>query len=254
MEFLKEEYLKPATPYMLRNDGTVIECFPMHPYLKYIIQDNNNNQIEYLFNKHPEFIDWFYNNTNHEEVKNEIKLFVNSVLNNNAYNIDNKDIFNQYLTDTIVLNIEDIEEIYLELNNELNQEFCRIRTSDMRFGGTSGNTYFRISSTDFNWFNIIWKLVYDNRNFITNVTICTDAQSKCGRPQFYNHNGIIINELPVDNFLNLSGNPVIEKKDIISNDLQSGKSLMESLSYVYPGHINNYFNIKLSNYINHNFK
>ena len=67
------------------------------PYFKYIIQDNNKNQIEYLFNKHPEFIDWFYNNTKHEEIKKELNLFISSIINNNNYNIDNKNYYiNKY--------------------------------------------------------------------------------------------------------------------------------------------------------------
>ncbi len=255
MKLINEKCLKLATPYMLRNDGELIECSPMHPYFKYIIQDNNKNQIEYLFNRHPEFIDWFYNNTKHKEIKEELNLFISSIINNDNYNINNKNYYiDKYNVNNTNNNTYDIEQLFLELNNELNQEFCRVRTSNMKFGGESKDIYFRISSTNFNWFNIIWNLVYENKKFIETITICTDTQSRGGKPEIYNHNGIKINQLNIDDFLNLSGNPIIENKDNIINNLQKGNSLIESFNSIHPGHINNCFDILVKNYIETNFK
>lgn len=256
MEFLKEEYLKSATPYMLRNDGKLIECSPMHPYIKYNIYDNNKNQIEQLFNLRLKFIEWFYNNTQHQEIKEEILNFISNVINSNLYDINNiEEVQTKFnLPSATTRDENDIEEQFLELNNEMNQEFCRVRTSNMRLGGTSGDTYFRISSANFNWFDIIQNIVLENQNFITSVSISTDTQSRGGRPIFYSHNGIKIFELPTDEFLTLSGNPIIESNNYSVNSLMQGKSLMESFDYIHPGHVNNCFNILFKDYCNKYFK
>ena len=151
MKVLKEEWLKPATPYMLRNDGLLIDCSPLHPYIKYLIWSDNKSQIELLFNDHFDFLEWFKKNTQHNEVKTEIDKFISAVIRNGSYDINNA----IEPKDVVDLSTDDIESMFIELNNEMNQEFCRVSTSNMRFGGTSGNVYFRIRSTDFNWFDVI---------------------------------------------------------------------------------------------------
>ena len=59
--FIIEE-LSKATPYMLRNDEQLIECSPLHPYIKYVHEDI----LECI--KHPRTdrfssLVWFYRNT-----------------------------------------------------------------------------------------------------------------------------------------------------------------------------------------------
>ena len=248
MKVLKEEWLKPATPYMLRNDGLLIDCSPLHPYIKYLIWSDNKSQIELLFNDHFDFLEWFKKNTQHDEVKTEIDKFISAVIRNGSYDINNA----IEPKDVVDLSTDDIESMFIELNNEMNQEFCRVRTSNMRFGGTSGDVYFRISSTDFNWFDVIRKLVADNKDFVETVTITTDTQAKGGRPQTYEHNGTKVYQLPTDEFLTLSGNPIIEK-DNICKELEKGSSLMEAFSNIHPSHINSCFYTLRKNWINENF-
>ena len=47
----------------------------------------------------------------------------------------------------------DIEAAFEKLSMDLNQEFCRARTSNLRWAGDSNEIYFRISSLEFNWFD-----------------------------------------------------------------------------------------------------
>ena len=65
MRILKELYLKPYNAYMLRDDSLLFECNTIHPYIKYLFNDADNNQIEFLFNKNYLALKWFFDHTFH---------------------------------------------------------------------------------------------------------------------------------------------------------------------------------------------
>lgn len=101
----------------------------------------------------------------------------------------------------------DVVDIAKQLSSRINEEFVRVRTSHMTTPSTANQgIYFRISSKYTNWFDIIWKLVYDNRNWIQAVTIVTDLKSK-GKETYYRFGNLIANELSTQEFLTLGGNP-----------------------------------------------
>ena len=180
--------ISPMTPYMLRNDGVLLECGSLHPYVN--ISSNQSFEDSYgIAKENPRNIKWFINNTNQDEVK---KL--------------GKKLLKDDLT----------EEEFNRLNDLTNQEFCRVRTSNfkVRFGGNNGEIYFRISSKGFNWFDLIWEVVMNNKNVIKNVTVVKDTQSLGGKEfNYYLVDGKKLDHLDVEEFLTLKGNPIIESKE-----------------------------------------
>ena len=279
MKFIKEhmnEALDKATPYMLRNDGRLFNVFPIHPYMKYIITDTDKKSIEDLLNRRFNYIAWFYKNTQYQSVKDNIELFLASVYQNSVVK-DSDNIFvinwEQVISDCneqldldiptitrslnednkLLSNIDDIYSLYEYLNDETNQEFLRVRTSSMKFGGRSGDIYFRISSTDFNWFDLIWTLVYENRDWIESVTVSTDTQARGGVVKFYQHNNIVVNRLSTNDFITLSGRPVFEELDDTRYEISFGKSLNEIFQDIHPQHIHNCFTSLVETYIERNF-
>lgn len=234
---LVETILKEATPYMLARDGELIECGVMHPYLKYIIQNSNEREICSLFNDRIDHIKWFLKYCKNESILADLQLFIDCVYNTSFYNVD-KELMDKELhinkhEDTG--NRFDIEALFELLNRELNQLWLKIRTSHMRLRGNSRDIYIRVGSSGFNWFDTIWKFIYDNRNWITSVTITNDPQASEKPVSFYKHGDLIINQIPTEEFITLSGNPLIEK---LYARLDCNKSLNEIFFEVHPQHIN----------------
>ena len=196
---------------MLRNDGKVFELSGIHPY---IWDEDTKDDLYTLFTDFFEDMVWFYHNTKEEYTKTLIENLVCYVVN---YGRDDDIISSDTEIDYIESNFPNIDFSDCEYNNlddaielangidtEVNNEFLRVRISDRQYGGTNKNIYFRVSSDGFNWFNLIWKFVNDNKSYIDNVTI--EKQNgqiyKSGRDSF--------DHIPVDDFLALPGNPIIE--------------------------------------------
>ena len=149
---------------------------------------------------------------------------------------------------------ETISALTEVLNRETNNEFCRIRTSNMYHGGDDSTIYFRISSIGFNWFDLIWNVAHDSRNRYDYITVVRDEQSSkltSGANKYYRLNGVPVNNMPIDDFVSLSGNPIIEHRmnipmashieDIMKN-INSGIPLFESIYgniFVKPAIIDN---------------
>lgn len=191
---LKEgESVTPTTPYMLRNDGELLKCGEVHPYIKSSLTQSFENVYKEL-EKHAHWVEWFKVNSKQERVKVLCDKFLKEGLDEKEFN---------------------------ELNDLTNQEFCRVRTSNykMKFGGDNGEIYFRISSKNFNWFDLIWKVVADNKNSIKNVTVMRDTQSLGGKDfDYYEIKGVKLTHIDVDTFLTLSGNPVIEDYEGVKDE------------------------------------
>lgn len=199
-EALEEDIkmLDITTPYMLRKDGRLIRCGEMHPYIKMSQTASNETNLKTL-ESHPEFLDWFEKYCMDDSTASLIDEFEKET------NLDNK------------------YELMNLLNNITNQEFCRVRTSNykVKFGGDNGEIYFRISSNGFNWFDLIWNVVNTYQNQIKNVTVINDKQSKGGKEfdYYYDH-------IPVNDFLTLKGNPIIEELDTdLTEDIEKHDDL-----------------------------
>ena len=170
--------LPEMTPYMLRQDGALLKCGDIHPYIKMSTKTSYETNLHTL-NLHPEFLDWFYENTLDPVTKDLIDKFRK----------------------------EPTPGLMDVLNDLTNEDFCRVRTSNykVKSGGKNGQIYFRISSTNFDWFNLIWGVVAKFVHDIDNVTVMKDSQTFGGKEfdYYYDH-------VPVDEFLTLKGNPEIK--------------------------------------------
>jgi hypothetical protein len=102
------------------------------------------------------------------------------------------------------------------LSEQLNQRFLRARFGgEMDFAPETRELWFRISSTGFNWYGIIYKFtaeLHAERN-ITDVTIVRDLEST-GSEQVYTRKNVKYEHVPIDDFLSedLASSPMLEKR------------------------------------------
>ena len=211
---------------MLRRDGELFECGIRHPYIRqtergYTPPENLSDElckitIGNVLKRGFNSIIWFYQHTADRDTKQDIKelfkaLVVTVDLDNNIKN-EIQTIIGKYIKnqEDYSYMLQGIVAMIFKLNDALNDEFLRVRMSSPYWEGEGDSIYFRVSSTGFNWFPIIWKLIYDNRHCISSVNIVTDIVA-LGQEKYYNHNGNIIKDMPVDEFLELPGNPIVEE-------------------------------------------
>lgn len=205
--------------WMLRKDGKAIQV-PVHAY-------GDEEDPEYILMN----AEWLYNNTSSSETKSDIiNLLAVYAVNNGCVDVStfaNYVIENDYLQ----IKVKFLEKIYNDLEkiidftisgknhdeeyfnkkviNDLNQEFCRVRAGGVYDSdGSLGDLYFRTSSSNFNWFDIIWEFVYNlyKQHKVETVTIVRDKESTDEDKVYYNR-------MPVEEFITLSGHPYIESID-----------------------------------------
>ena len=236
------EELKKATPYMLRNDGDLIECSPLHPYIRYKTE-TVKECLDKIYVDRFRSLKFLYENTQSNTTAENVRFFVNYLIEKGMVDKSNKGSFD-IDEETYLLRDGEVDSVLDSINRDLNQEFLRVRTSDMLYGNKNNGIYFRVSSVKFNWFDLIWKLVYTYRNFISDVTIVKDTATFGGKFNPYMVGGKVIERLPIDEFIHLPGNPIIESKETHDieaineaiKELESGKTFSESLNYLHPAH------------------
>lgn len=210
------EHLQGA--YMIRNDGKSIKV-TIHPYA------NPDDIEETLYAG-----EWLYNNTLSNSVKDDFLSLVHfwiekdfngsyndcfDYVSNRKYKIVSLDFLNRNKDKILSSSTSKGSSLLDVINDSLNQEFLRAR-----YGGyldsTSGSRemVFRVSSNNFNWFNIIYEFVYNNRNSISCVTISKDPESTGIDDYFYKVGREVINKLDIDDFIMLPGNPIVEELSI----------------------------------------
>ena len=231
--------------YMIRNDGKQFSVL-QHPY------GNIDEITETLYAG-----EWLYDHTNHEQVKQQ---FIDLIANYAAF-YEGLDKLNTVISDLkgviagypykylstgfVDVHTDEIEKAFKEalssggkalmqslmkdIVSELNQEFLRARYGGLyNTDSASREMVFRVSSTGFNWYNIIWKFVYDNEKSIDTVTIVRDEEATGVQNEFYRaKDGRLYDRYPVDDFIMEKGNPVVETKDPVKNLLQKGRPLSE---------------------------
>lgn len=231
------ESIKPATPYMIRNDGKVFTCGTIHPYIATDIYNTLKDNISYLFSDDFESLLWFYTNTARVETKKAIEILVSAVVLDfssafglSQHHIDKIKKSVDFNLDSVHITREQVNNLYINLNNLCNQEFLRARTSNMLYGGSNNSIYFRISSVNFNWFDIIWDFVNRHKMFISDITIVKDSRTFGGKYDVYKK----FNHIPIGIFLTLSGNPIVED----CND--AFKLINESIQCIYNDDFESY--------------
>ena len=127
---------------------------------------------------------------------------------------------------------EDVMTLNDNIVDELNQEFLRARYGGMYNSTVSSREMvFRVSSVHFNWFNIIFTFVYDRKNSISSVTVVKDEEAT-GFDDVYSHRGYKMYQMPVQEFIELPGNPVVEaltESLSVKDKLCTGASIRESV-------------------------
>ena len=203
---------------MIRRDGKAF-AVDAHPYMDYdFVQMNLESGV------------WFYEHTLNSEFKQayidyiaycakEVFKFEELELNLLIGMLDAQ--FAQKFKRFVKEYIGEIQRSFEEshwskkylldiLVKESNQEFLR-----ERYGGVYKTApgvrevYFRLSSTGFNWYYIIWQFVYENRDKIDDVTIVRDIAST-GSGEIYRGKHGKYEHMSVEDFICESGNPVIE--------------------------------------------
>lgn len=254
------EELKKATPYMLRNDGELIECSPMHPYIKYITETSEES-LDKLSKDRLRSLKFLYENTNSSSTSENVQKIIKYLIEEKMIDASNKDTFD--IDEDVYLPM--IDEVYAlidSLNRDLNQEFLKVRTSDMLFGNKNNGIYFRVSSVKFNWFDLIWNLVYKYRNFISDVTIVKDTATFGGKFNPYIVGEKVIDRLSVDEFINLPGNPIIESIETHNieaineaiKQLREGKTFSEAFSYLHPAHATAFYDRIVKDFLEDDIK
>ena len=207
--------LKANTTYMLSKSGDVICTGRQHPYVnwrnglpRHKPKPKNVNTTDVIIRTYD--LKWFVDNTSNDETK-ELALKCLEVACKHRKHRDYSKVSIQAFN-TQYQHVKKDLELFNALESLTNEEFCRVRTSNVKFygGGDNGEIYFRISSTNFNWFDTIWKVVLDNKNFIKYVTIVRDETVGTNSEEYYVLDGKQTFQMPVDEFLTLSGNPIIK--------------------------------------------
>lgn len=144
--------------------------------------------------------------------------------------------------------VQDLNELVV---HELNQEFLRARYGGM-YNSVRGNRdmIFRVSSAYFNWFNIIFNFVYDRKAVIDTVTVVKDEEST-GFDTPYSHHGVELYALPIDEFIMLPGNPIIEELEdtSVEEEIAHGSSILDATEYhMNYGRLNNRWAAKAHKY------
>lgn len=191
--------------YMIRRDGKVFDV-DFHPY--------GTEGVEYVL----DYMPWLFECTSKNSTREDIAKLASAVASYSGESIEElfegSDVssnFLRYISSYSYDGNESPNVLVQNVEDDLNQEFCRARLGG-RYNSddvVGGEIVFRISSDGFNWFNRLWEFVYNNKSKIKYVTIVRDLEStgeetpyKEGRDTFF--------RMPVDQFITLSGNPVIQ--------------------------------------------
>ena len=204
--------------WMLRRDGKAFEV-TIHPY------GNPDDYEETLWAS-----EWLYGHTANPETKDLIVRFITTWVFDECKfeeatvveQLDKEITDRPYMflssnfahsiadqLEDVDLN-EDVETLNLAVNSALNNEFTRVRAGgEVNSDASLGELYFRISSTGYNWFDIIWNFVYNRQRSIDTVTIKRDEEAT-GESTYYRHGNKIFDKMPVEEFIMMKGRPVVE--------------------------------------------
>ena len=164
------EEVESGMPYMLRNDGELLPCGKIHPYIIDNITDTKRNQLDLLFSDNYRSFIWFYKNTARKETKDLLRtLYIDYWFTYDKDELHKKSVEHLIgtFTDKDWIKSKDFEiEAQLDVcNDRCNQEFCRVRISALKWGEDNNGIYFRISSNNFNWFGLIWNIIFRSFTF-----------------------------------------------------------------------------------------
>lgn len=138
------ETLKPNTPYMMTRDGTLLKIpNGVHPYLDPYGDEINKDNLHTLLDEYSS-LKWFYDNTRSKENKKNIQYLIEGIFYNQRQLSTlgwDENLQNTYRKEFNIpenykgnYSLKDIINLANNLRHALNDEFCRVRTSDKYWG------------------------------------------------------------------------------------------------------------------------
>lgn len=203
------EDLPITTPFMLNKRGDLLKCGETHPYIKPSLSMDLSACVESLFYVHTDDLIWFYDNSDQEikidiialceTIHNDAGLL--SILPHRSYIEQICAEFSQIET----IDTEDsVENAFNKLNNDANNAFCKVRTSNYKYnyGGDNGEIYFRLTNSDeFNWLDVVWNVCVGFKSCLKKVSILKDYQTFGKQFDYISIKGTPVNHLSIDEFL-----------------------------------------------------
>lgn len=240
---------------LINVDGVAaVRGLAIHPTLDPTVGlgGDRREQLEVLI-KTNGIIPWFYNNYSDDSIKLDIRILVITYIM--LYACRDFDVASYYggfvsenirkvlfksdpekmyaaLDDAYSLlpitegePLKDVKERLLQLYEKLiiktNSDFARVRLGGRYFSSLSGkqDIYFRLSDTAHNWYDKIWAVVNENKNILTTVTIEIEDSSYTFKTHTAKVKGKEVSKMPIEEFLTMSGRPVVEELDELDDAL-----------------------------------
>lgn len=220
--------VESSTPYMMRNDGEVFrvqysERGPVgHPYIADRARRQEEDFVPDSLSSQRKCFKWFFDHSGSESLKKYIQNYYKALLEIHfgslATNEELREILIQDFSlqsvrpvPTIDWNLEGAQLALAIIEESANQEFLRFRFQTER---TGLNMYCRVSSRDFNWYDLLCNFLFGCYKQISDITITTDALAGMeNRVKSYKGQPFI--QMPINEFLALGGKPVVESLQTI---------------------------------------
>ena len=234
---------------LINVDGVAnVSRLAIHPTLDPIIGlgGDRKEQLKVLI-EHNNIIPWFYKNYSDDSVKLDIRvLVITYIMLFACRNFNVTDYYYMRVSDGIhkalfrsnpenmidALNeaysflpitegepLSDVKDKLLQLYEKLiiktNSDFARVRLGGKYYSSLSGkqDIYFRLCDTTHDWYDKIWAVVNENKNILSTVTIEIEDDYLTHSTHVAKIKGEAVSKMSVDEFLTLSGRPIIEELD-----------------------------------------
>jgi hypothetical protein len=240
---------------LINVDGVAtVGSLAIHPTLDPMVGlgGDRKEQLKVLIDEEG-IIPWFYTNYSDDSVKLDIRvlvityimlfacrnfdvaqyypLFVSKNIRKVLFELDPEKMYAaadeaySLLSITEGEPVKDIKKRLLQLYEKLiiktNSDFARVRLGGRYYSNLSGkqDIYFRISDTTRNWYDKIWAVVNENKNILATVTIEIEDDYYTRKIHTAKIKGKAVSKMPVDEFLTISGRPVVEELDELDDAL-----------------------------------
>lgn len=107
--------------------------------------------------------------------------------------------------DTNIFNLSDYK--LKSLNEILNLRYCKVRTSNLLFGGDNNDIYFRLPTRDecevLEWLSVIYNFIinYDDPEFVINhINVCYDVKFLGGKLEYVKYKDVELKALSKEEF------------------------------------------------------
>lgn len=224
---------KSGTPYMMRNDGEVFEVSysergPVdHPYIVDRARRQERDFIPDSLTEMRKCFKWFFDHTGSRALKKYIQNYYLALIESNFNGVATNqplrqttesefDLTHTQSIPTIEMSLEGAQLALPIIEESANQEFLRFRFQAESQGL---NMYCRVSSVDFNWYDNLCIFLFGCYRQLSTITITTDALAGMEN-KIKRYKGQPFIQMPINEFLTLSGHPMVEQLNQCQNILR----------------------------------